>query len=153
MRMTFEREEELLAEKNQMLWGPIINVREGQRDRSDQDDGRARYAPTRQLVLEYLESDRRRVWTAQTRAGMGVWLGWLGAALSLIPNGVLPCRPPETSEDLLQTGRDAERQRGHSDFFLRHADSPGYLSTTTGAVRTPLSVTPVSHISAQYSEA
>lgn len=54
-------EDELLAEENRALWSSIINMEDGQRDRSARDAGRARYDSTRAPVMEYLENDYSRV--------------------------------------------------------------------------------------------
>lgn len=69
MRSTFARENKLRADKNQTLWNTTINVRDEQRKRGNRGAGRAPHASTRELVLEYLQSDGSRRWEARTRAG------------------------------------------------------------------------------------
>lgn len=49
--------------------------------------------------MEYLESNEGGVWAAQSRTGMDVWLGWLGAVLNLDWNVALLWSPPGSRGD------------------------------------------------------
>lgn len=77
MHSAFQREDDLPTKQNQALWNLIINVRDGQRNRSEQDAGKARYTSERELVMEYMQSGWSRVWTARNWARIEVWPGWL----------------------------------------------------------------------------
>lgn len=87
-----------------MLQSPVINVKDEQCDRNDREDGRARYISTKDMKLEYLESDTGQLWTTRTGASIEAWLGGLAAILNLSGSGVLQWNPPMTREKLLQTG-------------------------------------------------
>lgn len=95
------------------------------------DAGKALYVSTLEVVMEYLESDRSRVWAALTRAGMEAWLGWLAVVLNLDQNRVLQCSLPKTDRRLLLMGRDAEAQTKQNDFLVMDGQSSRYFFIIT----------------------
>lgn len=67
---TFPEEEVLIKEKIQKLWFPIINGGVDSLDEEYRDAATARYSTTKELFLEYMESDSRRVRRAK-KGGAG----------------------------------------------------------------------------------
>lgn len=137
---------ELQAEDRGVQWAPITIVDDEQRKRCNWDLGRARYASTRELMTEYLNTNESRPYAARTRAATSFWLCWLTVLSILGDNGVSPCSFPETADRLLPTGRRAAAQTRHGDFDLSDEKSPGQFFIFTGEVSVHLSATPYSHL-------
>lgn len=55
MHSTFREEDELRAEENRALWSPIVNVRDAQPNKNDEDPARARYASAQELAMAFLQ--------------------------------------------------------------------------------------------------
>lgn len=106
-----------------------MKMGDGQQNRSHQDARKAFYASMRELVTEYLNRKRSRMWASWTRAGMGFQTSLLAAVLNLNQNGVTPCTLSETGERLLMTGPSAKTQTGQNHFVVGHQQLPGYFST------------------------
>lgn len=90
---------------------------------------------------------------ARDRAGMNVWLDWLGAVLNLDQNNIVLCSFPKTGQKMLLTGPSTEVQTSHNEFAVRDGEVPVYFSIFTGAVSAPHYVTPGSHVYVHYSGA
>lgn len=118
MNSAFSGEGKQHAEEIQVMWNPLIDTRDWQREKSDQDDGSARFASTRELMMPNLKISESRLWAARTRAAMGVWLGWLAAVRSLQDSGVWTSSPPKTGKRLLLTGGRTQGRRGGTTTLL-----------------------------------
>lgn len=153
MHSTFQGQDELRPEENRTLTNSIINGRERQRDRSDRSYGRARYAPTRELGVEYLEKDWNQVWAARAPAAMEIWLCWLAVALNLSENEVSPSSRLRTGGRLLLAMHDAKAQTKHHDFAVRDGESPRFFIIATVEMRADLYGTAVSSFYLRHSGA
>lgn len=79
----FSGEDSLKMEKNRNLWILVVYHGVESLDESDRSVGTASYSSAKELLLEYIESDSERVWSARRRVDLDVWLGWSSALLNL----------------------------------------------------------------------
>lgn len=142
----FSKEEELQAEESQTLWNVVIIVGDEPPERGDEDVERTQCASTRELVMECSRNDGSGVWAAWTRAGMGLLLGWLAAAVKLKQSGISPSSLFGNGERLLLTQPEVEAQMRYKDFAARNGKSPEYFLTATGEAITHICITPRSHL-------
>lgn len=135
------KEKKLRRKENQALCTPVFNVEDGQRDKSEGDPERGRYAFRRELEVDCLTCGESRARAAQTREGMDVRLGSLAAVLSPDHTDVAPCHLPRTGGRPLLARHSGEDQRGHQDSAVRDEELPGYFFAATDDV----SASPIRH--------
>lgn len=63
---------ELRAKDSWAPWSQVVSVEHEQRDKSGRDAVRPRHAPTREMMLEYFESERSLLCAAWTWAAMDI---------------------------------------------------------------------------------
>lgn len=87
MTSVFEGKKTLKDEANQVLWRPVIIVRNERREKRERYAGRARYTSRRKLLMKHLPNNGEPVWAPSTDPAMYVRLSWLAAVLQLGDNG------------------------------------------------------------------
>lgn len=122
MASKFKGEDERQTVGIRALWSCVVSVEEEQRNRSDREAERARYASPPKLVTKYLEKNRSGVGASQTCAAMKVWFCCLAATLSLIENVLSPYSLPKTGKTLLLTACGAETQTAYTDFVVKQKE-------------------------------
>lgn len=65
--------------------------------------------------MKHLKNNCERVWAAETRANMNLWLGSLIEMLQLDDGERYSCSSPSIGRRLLLTGKSAERLTGQND--------------------------------------
>lgn len=70
-------------QKNQNLWNLIVNRGAQSPDKTNKDEGRAKYSSRKELLLEYIEQDSGRVSSARQRAELDIRLRYIVALLNL----------------------------------------------------------------------
>lgn len=79
----FPGDDVLKKEKNRYLWSPIVHHGDESMDEEGRDAGTSRYSSTMVVLLAYLESDGRWVWSAKQGAELCACLDEIVALINL----------------------------------------------------------------------
>lgn len=150
MRSTFEEKEELRAEENQALPSFVISVRDELRNRNNPDAGKAWFAPTQELVMEYLQSNESCVWLARILSWYGrlacLACGHSGSGPEQCISVIFSKNWRKATADMAGRGGSGGAQRSRFQVWR----VAGKLLSATGEVSEQLYVTPGSFSCVHY---